>query len=220
MASLSDAIPRDLFRGMFENVSEEVVAKERTRFYRRDPNGASTVNLFCWDEAVHRGAVDDGEEMKDFHPSDLGKAYQLTKKRIGEEPFKEVFCTTFFNEHSRQLYRGQRANFPFAQIDLVHCYPNDIHISDVVLADLTRPVVDRSSVARRSHAGLHVFPALLEGLIEVANEKGAQRLSLVAASPAAHDVFSRYGFAPTDTQVSQYAFQNFGHSHAMALTVA
>lgn len=220
MVSLSEAIPRDLFAEMFNNVEEKISAKERTRFYRNDPGGASTVNLFCWDEAIHRGLVGDGEEMKQYHPSDLGKAYQLTKDRIGAEPFQEVFCTTFYNEHSKQRYLGRRANLPFAQIDLVQCYPNDIHVSDLVLADLTRPVVDMNPIAPRSHAGLHVFPALLDGLIAVARAKGVDRLSLVAASPAAHDVFSKYGFSPTETMVSQFAFQNQGFGHAMALSVS
>lgn len=219
MALLSDAIPRDLFGRMFGSVSEKVIAKERTRFYREDPHGASTVNLFCWDEGVARGAVADGDEMKEYHPAHLLKAYQLTKKRLGEEPFKEVFCTSFYNEHSKQDFFGRRRNLPFAQIDLVHCYPNDIHISDIHLLDLTQPVKDPTDIAPRTHRGLHVFNELLEGLEGVARKKGIERLSLVAASRAAHDVFSRYGFAPTETPVSQYAFVNLGFSHAMAKPV-
>lgn len=220
MATLSDAVPREHFAGMFSVVREVITADDRASFYQNDPSGASTVNLFAWDEAVHRGLVKKGEEMQKYHPHDLPRAYRLTKQRIAREPFQEVFCAEYYNEHSEQDFFGKPAQFPFAQIDLVHCYPGDIHISDVTLLDLTRPVLDRSEIAPRTHRGLHVFPLLLERLLDVAREKGAKRLSLVAASRSAHDAFSRYGFKPTDTAVSQYAFRNFGHSHAMALEVS
>lgn len=219
MQSLSDAIPRDHFRNLFEVVEETVTADDRDSFYEADAVGASTVNLFMWDEAVHRGLVKNGEEMKKFHPHDPKRAYRLTKSRINREPIKEVFCAEFFNEHSDQDFFGQRARFPFAQIDLVRCYPDDIHISDVTLLDLTKPVQDRGAIAPRSHRGLHVFHLLLDGLVEVAKANNVKRISLVAASRSAHDVFSRYGFQPTETDVSQFAFHNFGHSHAMALNI-
>lgn len=219
MAHLSDAIPVDYFRSLFSSVEEEVVARNAAAFYVKDPGGASTVNLFAWDEGVSRGLVKDGQEMRNYHPRHLRKAYGLTKARIGEEPFKEVHCVKYYNEHSKQDFFGRKANFPFAEIDLVECYPGDIHIADVTLLDLTQPVQDSSEIAPRSHRGLHVFPLLLEGLISVAKQKGLERLSLVAASRAAHETFSRYGFEPTATPVSQYAFQNLGYSHAMALKV-
>lgn len=218
-SKLSDAIPRDHFRGLFDIVEEVVTANDRASFYDVDAQGASTVNLFVWDEAVHRGLARNGEEMKKFHPHDLNRAYRLTKSRINKEPFQDVYCAEFYNEHSNQTYFGSDQKIPFAQIDLVRCYPEDIHISDVTLLDLTKPIRDRSQIAPRSHMGLHAFPFLLEGLLEVARAQNAKRISLVAASSAAHEVFSRYGFRPTETGVSQYAFRNFGHSHAMALSV-
>lgn len=219
MTSLSDAIPREVFAQMFSEVEEKVIAKERHGFYRNDASGASTVNLFCWDEGVSRGVVKDGAEMQNYHPEKLDKAYQLTKRRVGEEPFKEVFCTSFYNEHSKLPFFGRRSNFPFAQIDLVHCYPDDIHISDVTLLDLTKPIKDTSHIAPRSHRGLHIFGELLDGILDVARKKGVGRVSLVAASTAAHYTFTRYGFVPTDTPVSQYAYNNLGYSHAMARPV-
>lgn len=219
MVTLSDAIPRDLFAAKFSEVDEKVIAKERTRFYREDPSSASTVNLFCWDEGVARGVVKDGEEMKRYHPHNLARAYQLTKERLNEEPFKEVFCTEFYNEHSKQEFGGRKVRLPFAEIKLVHCYPNDIHISDVTLLDLTKPIWEDDPIAPRSHRGLHVFSELLDGLLNVARHRNIGRISLVAASPAAHSVFTRYGFTPTDTPVSQYALRNLGFSHAMAKEV-
>jgi len=219
MVQLSDAIPVDRFNELFTKVEEEVVARNTAAFYVRDPAGASTVNLFVWDEGVSRGLVVNGEEMRKYHPDKPKKAYGLTKLRVGQEPFREVFCVKYYNEHSRQNYFGKNVNLPFAQIDLVECYPSDIHIADITLLDLTKPVRDNAEPAPRSHRGLHVFPLLLDGLMSVAKQKGLDRLSLVAASRAAHDTFSRYGFKPTDTPVSQYAFQNLGFGHAMALNV-
>ena len=84
---------------------------------------------------------------------------------------------------------------PFAELHLVSCYPNDIHISDVVLRDLTKPVSDLSSIAPRSHKGLHVFQHLLEGLLSVAKQKGVERLSLVAASSSAPRRFRSVRFS-------------------------
>jgi len=219
MAQLADAIPLDHFRTLFSVVEENVVSRNTAAFYVKDPAGASTVNLFVWDEGVSRGIVKNGDEMRKYHPDKLKKAYGLTKKRIGEEPFREVYCAKYYNEYSKQSIFGKQANLPFAEIDLVECFPGDIHIADVTLLDLTKPVQDRSEIAPRSHKGLHVFPLLLDGLMSVARQKGLERISLVAASRAAHETFSRYGFEPTDTPVSQYAFQNLGFSHAMALKV-
>tara|TARA_R110000822_G_scaffold184513_5_gene323857 strand:+ start:310 stop:1017 length:708 start_codon:yes stop_codon:yes gene_type:complete len=219
LVALSDAIPLDHFKTLFSTVEEVVVARNTAAYYVRDPASVSTVNLFVWDEGVSRGLVKDGEEMRKYHPHKLRKAYGLTKSRIGEEPFKEVYCAQYFNEHSTQDFFGNMIRFPFAKIDLVQCYPNDIHISDVTLLDLTKPLIDKSKNAPRSHRGLHVFPLLLDGLKSVAKQKGVGRLSLVAASPAAHETFSRYGFKPTDAPASHYAFKNLGFSHAMALTL-
>lgn len=219
LAQLSDAIPLDHFKAMFRTVEEDVIARNTAAYYVKDSAGASNVNLFVWDEAVNRGVVKDGEEMRKFHPHKLRKAYGLTKGRIGEEPFQEVYCAKYFNEHSKQDYFGKKVRFPFARIGLVHCYPGDIHIADVTLLDLTKPVIDRSSNAPRSHRGLDVFPLLLDGLKSVAKEKGLTRLSLVAASRAAHETFTLYGFVPTDTPVSQHALKNLGFSHAMALAL-
>jgi len=216
---LSDAIPIDHFSKLFATVEEEVVARNTAAFYVKDPAGASTVNLFVWDEAVSRGVVKNGDEMRKYHPHKLRKAYGLTKSRIGTEPFREVHCVKFYNEHSKRDFFGKSANFPFAEIDLVECYPGDIHIADVTLLDLTQPVRDRSEVGPRSHKGLHVFNLLFDGLMSVAKQKGLERLSLVAASKAAHETFSRYGFKPTETPVSQHAFHNLGFSHAMAVNV-
>ncbi|WIA55930.1 hypothetical protein N6H05_23425 [Sphingobium sp. WTD-1] len=219
MTHLSDAIPLEHFKTLFSTVEEVIVARNTAAYYVRDSASASTTNLFVWDEAIGRGLVKDGEEMRKYHPHKLRKAYGLTKDRIGEEPFKEVYCVKYFNEYSTQNFFGEEARFPFAQIDLVQCYPGDIHISDVTLLDLTKPLMDQSKIAPRSHRGLHVFPMLLDGLKSVAKQKGIRRLSLMAASPAAHETFSRYGVTPTDAPASQYAFKNLGFSHAMALTL-
>lgn len=219
MVSLSDAIPIEHFRNLFVIVRKKIIARNLVDFYTNDPEVASTVNLFVWDEGVNRGVVKNGDDMRIYHPHDLAKAYSLTKNRLGEEPFKEIYCVKYYNEHSKQDFLGSRVDIPFAEIDLVECYPGDIHIADVTLLDLTKPVRDMSEISPRSHKGLHVFPLLLDGLMSVAKQKGLERLSLVAASKAAHDTFARYGFQPTDTPVSQYAFQNMGFGHAMALKV-
>jgi hypothetical protein len=220
MAELSDAIPGAQFKSMFSTVTEVITARDRESYYESDPNGASTVNHFVWDEAVSRGVVkDEGAEMRAYHPDDPAGAYALTRLRIGEEPFKDIFCAEYYNEHSKQDYFGRQANFPFARISLVQCYPNDIHIADLTLLDLTAPVQDDSEVSPRSHEDLRVFPILLDGLKKVAEARGVERLSHVPRSPAAHRMFSEYGFEPTKTDFSEFDIASLSWSHSVAMQI-
>jgi hypothetical protein len=220
LAQLSDAMPLAQFKGMFSTVTEVVTARDRESYYASDPEGASRANLFVWEEAVSRGVVkDEGAEMRSRDPDDPAGAYALTRLRIGEEPFKDIFCAEYYNEHSEQIQFGREANFPFARISLVHCYPNDIHIAELALLDLAAPVQNDSEVPARSHEELGLFPILLEGLKKVAEARGVERLSHVPRSPAARRMFSEHGFEPTETDwQSKMEMLSFSHGVAMQIT--
>jgi hypothetical protein len=128
------------------------------------------------------------------------------------DPILDAYCANFFNEHD--------PNYPFLKIEMIQCLPSDIHIIDVHMLDLTRPANDPPTEgAPRSHHGLHLFGQLLDRLKHVAAARGVERISLVAASPAAHDVFSRYGFKVSGAPASQYAWKNVGFSHGMVLSL-
>jgi hypothetical protein len=213
--SLADAIPRDDFSSRFALVEERITARNVKEFLKEYPVPASTTALYVWDEMVHRRRVVNPSETAAYHPGPPDRLLNFVSRRLGGQPFGEVFCADYFNEFS-----AAAGDIPFATFKLVHCYPSDIHIVDVELLDLQRPVADDGSNAPRSHAGLGLFPAFLDGLLRVARDRGAKRISLVAASPGSAEVFRRYNFTPSAAPASAFAAEYVGFSFAMVLLVA
>lgn len=124
-------------------------------------------------------------------------------------PISDAYYAEWFN--------GLSDDEPFIKIELCQCYPSDIHIADVVFADLSRPANDTTEVSPRQHHGLGIFDEFLDRLRGVARDRGVERISLVAASPAAHVFFSKHGFEVSPTLVGQTAFDTLGYSHPMIL---
>lgn len=217
---LSDAVLRAEFTNLFGEYEERTIASDVAGYLKADIDSASVALLYVWDEMVHRGLVPNPRDMARYYPDHRNRIYAFIRETLGKESFKDAWSAEFYNRHSRQSYFGRDTIFPFAQFEIVHCYPNDIHIADVALLDLTRPVRDMTHAAPRSHAGLHLFPKFLAGLRKVALSKNATRISLVAASPSAATVFSRYDFIASEAPASAYASQFVGHGHAMILLVS
>lgn len=209
--NLSDAMPRDLIAERFVGARESVVADDVKSLRRHLPSVAGAVSIFSWDEMLYRGVIREGDAMRRYYPSKPDKAFQLVWKKLGRMPITAAYCAKWFSDLDQIN--------PFIQINLCQCYPNDIHIHDIVFADLTRPANDQSRLAPRSHRGLGLFGPFFEQLLLVAKFRGLSRISLIAASPAAHEFFTKFGFEVSPTQVGKHAFQNFGHSHPMFYTI-
>lgn len=209
---LSDAVPIDTFRSLFSEVRESVIANDVRSYLKNEVVSASTTALYVWDEMVARGKVVNPLETAQFFPQRKEKLYGLVSRRLQRDAFADAWAAEYYNEMSEEA-----GGNPFCQLQLIRCYPNDIHIADITLSDLRSPTQDQSGVAPRAFKSLHLFPEILERLKSVAEHRNATRLSLVAASPVAHEVFSRYGFVPSSAPSSNYAYTMHRFGHAMVL---
>lgn len=206
---LRDSLPLETISARYPEAREEVLADSvaalRANLLARIP----PVGLFVWDEMAFRGDTKKPDRMQKVYPYHSERMFPFVTKELGRMPISDAYYAEWFN--------GLNADEPFIKIELCQCYPNDIHIADVVFADLSRPAKDRSEVAPRSHCGLGIFDEFLDRLRRVARDRGVERISLVAASPAAHVFFSKHGFQVSPTLVGRTAFETLGHSHPMFL---
>jgi len=79
---------------------------------------------------------------------------------------------------------------------------------------LERPTTGHGA---RPYHGLHVLGVFLDRVKELARERRLDRISLMAASPKAHEVFARHGFVVGDGAMAQWTYDNVGMSHPMLL---
>lgn len=208
---LRDALPVETIAARYPEAREVVLADSVTALRSNLPERISPVGLFVWDEMAFRGATTKPDKMQKIYPHHEERMFQFVTKELGRVPISDAYYAEWFN--------GLDDSEPFIKIELCQCYPNDIHIADVVFADLSRPARDLYEVAPRSHRGLGIFDEFLDRLCAIARDRGVERISLVAASPAAHSFFSSRGFQVSPTLVGRTAFETLGYSHPMFLTV-
>jgi hypothetical protein len=211
MLNLSDALPRQTIMERYPEAREQVVVSGVRQLREERPQDIPAVALFVWDEMAHRGVTSDPQKMQAIYPDNADRIFDFVQDELGSPPITDAYYARWFNNLHDKL--------PFIKIELCQCYPSDIHIADVVFADLARPVKDVSEVSPRFHRGLSIFDEFLDLLREVARDRDVERISLVAASPAAHTFFSRHGFEVSPTPVGQMAFNMLGYSHPMTLAV-
>lgn len=200
MAELSDAVPRDRFIPMFDDVREEIVATDIDALEAHRPNDVVGVSLYVWDEMVHRGVTKEPFKIAPIINSGMVGIYDFVRKELGREPVTDVYSTRFFNEIDPTM--------SFVDVTLLQCFPDDIHIADVEFADNRRPIDDTAPVkGARNYHGLNIFDDFLERLKGVARDRGAGRLSLMVGGPGLYEVFARHGFKVGDSVMAQMAFE-------------
>jgi hypothetical protein len=158
---------------------------------------------------VHRGRVGDPFKIAPIINRGYGGIYEFVQRELGEAPVRDAFAVEFFNDLSDKS---------FVEVSLAHCYPADIHICDVEFSDNRRKVDARDPTrAYRTFKGLHVFDDFLTRLKNVAQENGAERISLMVAFPGLHEVFSRHGFQIGETEMAKKAYAIAGKGYPMFL---
>ena len=206
--TLRDALPLDTIAARFPNAREVVLADSIATLRANLQERISPVGLFVWDEMAYRGDTKKPDKMQKVYPYHSERMFPFLTKELGRVPISDAYYAKWYDGDG---------DAPFIDIELCQCYPSDLHIADVVFADLSRPAKDKSEIAPRHHRGLGIFDEFLERLRGVARDRGLERISLVAASPAAHEFFSKRGFEVSPTLVGQTAFNSLGYSHPMIL---
>jgi GNAT superfamily N-acetyltransferase len=205
--TLRDALPLEIIATRYPEAREVVLADSVAALQANLLARIPPVGLFVWDEMAFRGDTKKPEKMQKIYPYHAERMFPFVTKELGRVPISDAYYAEWFN--------GLSDDKPFIKVELCQCYPNDIHIADIVFADLSRPIRDNCEVAPRSHRGLGIFDEFLGRLRGVARDRGVERISLVAASPAAHMFFSKHGFQVSPTLVGQTAFETLGYSHPM-----
>lgn len=212
MAELSDAVSVDLFAPPFADVRRVIDANTVPEFRANCGEKIAGVCMFVWDEMVHRGRVRNPQKIARIVQNDFVGIYSFVQRNLGKAPLTQAHASRFFNEFDQKR--------SFADVFLARCYPNDIHICDVEFSDNRRRVAaDDPTEPFRAYHGLHVFDVFLERLRGIAQQLSAERISLIVAYPPLHAVFSRHGFAVSETTMAQRAFRMAGHGHPMVLNI-
>jgi len=214
MPTLKDAIPVDLFTPTFKEVRENVIATTVRDFLNRKSNQVPSLCLFIWDEMVHRGVVPDKEKftISPIIDNEYKGIYKFVKDALGKEPVSDVYSVEYFNEVV--------PNDPFVKVSLAQCFPNDIHIVDVVFLDNRKRIIAKDPSSEfRTYKGLHVFDKFLDRLKGVARARDVGRISLLVVWPPLHKVFTRHGFRVSETEMAQRSYKTAGHGYSMYLPI-
>lgn len=205
--TLSNAVPREAIFGIFPLMEERIQTSTVPEFLIKESAKLPGACMFIWDEMVHRGDAIEPFKIAPIINNDYKGIYEFVSEELGDGAFKEAFSTKFFNEYS---------DHSFADVVLVHCYPNDIHICDVEFSDNRSPLEAADPTKQfREYKGLHIFDQFLDNLRITAKDIGADRLSLMVATPPLHEVFTRHGFQISDTETAQIAYASAGTGHPM-----
>ncbi len=215
MAELADAVPRELFIPLFEQVEEKVLAKDWATFQKVKPEQVPGICMFVWDEMVHRKATSSPFKIAPYMENGFKGVAPFVAKELGKPIATEAFSVSYYNEVTPKL--------SFVDVSLVRCYPNDIHIADVEFSDNRRPLHAGNKTkgsTNRGYHGLHIFGEFVERLHAIAKEKGVERISLMVADAPLYPVFKKYGFEVSPTKMAQMAFKMAGTGFPMILKVA
>lgn len=214
MAQLADAIPKDLFVPMFQDVKETILATDWESFQKSRAKDVSGVCLFIWDEMVHRGVTAEPFKIAPIVNNDFKGIAKFVRQELKKWPVTEAYAVSYYNEVDPKN--------SFVDVSLVRCWPNDIHIADLEFSDNRKPAHAGKKVkssALRNYHGLHVFGDFIARLKNVAKEKGIERISLMVAHPDLYEVFRRHGFKVSETNMSKMAFERSRAGFPMILSV-
>lgn len=207
---LAETLPRGAIEMKVGPFDERIGFTDADTFIRNDKNTMSTVGLYVWDQMVARKVVADPRALASVYPNRLDKMAQFIKRELRQDWITDAFTT--------QLVSPIRPDYAFVDLKIVQCYPRDIHIADVEFSDPRNPLDEPTTgIGARRYRGLGVFGDFLDAVRRLARERGLDRISLMAASPQAHETFSRYGFKVGDGARAQWTFENVGFSHPMLL---
>mgnify|MGYP003637546297 CR=1 FL=1 len=188
---------------------ESTVADDVSSFLAKQPEKVPPTCLYIWDQAVHRGRISKPFKIAPIVNNGNVGIYDFVTQELGRPAFIDAYSVTFAHPVT---------GYDFAEVSLVQCYPDDIHICDVAFSDTTAPLSpSQSEIERRGYRGLHVFGQFIDQLATVARDRGVGRLSLMVASRGLPPVFARYGFKPSKTKAAKAALKSTGFGYPMIL---
>jgi hypothetical protein len=209
---LNEVIPAERFAETYAQVCREVLATTVEQWRTRRSKDIPSTMMFIWDEMVHRGIARSPFKVAPIVNSGFKGIYEFIEEELGHSPLSDAFAVEYFNE--------LEPTSSFAEVSLVQCFPNDLHISDVEFSDQRHPLPATHPDRRhRKYKGLHVFEQFLDRLRSVARARGTERISGLVASPPVHHVLARHGFQISDSKMALAAYRRTGQGHAMILRV-
>jgi hypothetical protein len=208
---LADAVPDDAIARIFPSAQKTLVTVDPTEFRKIRADYVPLLCQFIWHEMVRHGIACEPYGIGSVWDESAEVIHAFVRQQLQDEPILDALVVE---------YRNGFAYIPFAQVSIVRCFPNDLHICDVQFSD-NRSYIDVKDPARRlrDHRGLHVFGEFLDRLIAVAKASEVDRISLICRTPALHQVFERYGFQLNDTAIAKLAQSWFGCGHSMILRI-
>lgn len=210
ISQLEDTVPAGRFTETYGQVRREVRATTVEQWRVHRAKDVPPTLMFIWDEMVHRGLAPAPLKVAPIVNNGFKGLYDFVERELDRPPLSAAYAVEYFNE--------LKPASSFAEVSLVHCFPNDIHICDVEFSDQRHPL-PRPDRKYREYQGLHVFGEFLDRLRAVARARGAERISGLVASPPVHHVLARHGFRVSDSKSAQMAARRAGHGHAMILNV-
>lgn len=213
ITQLEDAVPAERFAEFYDQVRHTVLASTVQQWQIRRAKDIPPTLMFIWDEMVHRGVALAPFKVAPIVNNGFKGLYDFVERELGRPPISAAYAVEYFN----QLQPASS----FAEVSLVHGFPNDIHICDVEFSDQRHPLpANHPDLKYRKYKGLHVFGEFLDRLRSIARARGAERISGLVASPPVHHVLARHGFRVSDSKMAQEAARRAGHGHAMILPVS
>jgi len=212
ITQLEDAVPAERVAETYGQVRRVVLATTIEQWRARRAKDIPPTMMFIWDEMVHRAIAPTPFKVAPIVNNGFKGLYEFVEHELGRSPLSAAYAVEYFNE-----LRPARS---FAEVSLVHCFPNDIHICDVEFSDQRHALPANHPERRhREYKGLHVFGEFLDRLRSIAQARGAERISGLVASPPVHHVLTRHGFRISASKRAQEAARRAGHGHAMILEV-
>lgn len=210
---LNHAVPEERFAAIYGDIRKTPLATTVSELRTRRSKDVPPTLMFIWDEMVHRGIARAPFKIAPIVNSGFKGIYEFVQRELGKAPLTAAYAVKYFSV--------SEADNSFAEVSLVHCFPNDIHICDVEFSDQRHPLpANHPDRKFRRYKGLHVFDEFIDRLCMVARARDADRISGLVASPPVHYVLARHGFRVSDSKMAQAAARTVGHGHAMILSVA
>lgn len=208
MKNLSDVMPEASFSNKFKTIKKTVVASSIQELNRNRDKDVVGISLFVWDEMVDRGIAKYPLKIAPIINNGYRGIYDFVAKELGSDPVKDVLAVTYFNENDSAL--------SFADTTIAQCFPNDLHIADIELADNSKKALrNNPSKGYRNYPGLHLLGEYLDRLSQVGKDRGVGRLSLMVGDKDVYPVFKRHGFVVSTTKIAQMAFSAAGQGFPM-----
>jgi hypothetical protein len=208
MKNLDDVMPEASFSNRFSKIEKKTVASSIHELKKNRDKDVVGISLFVWDEMVDRGIAKDPFKIAPVINNGFIGIYDFVAKELGSDPVKDVLAVAYFNENDSIL--------SFADTTIAQCFPNDLHIADIELADNSKKALRQNpSKGYRNYPGLHLLDEYLDRLTQVGKGRGVDRLSLMIGDKDVYPVFKRHGFVVSTTQMAQMAFRAAGQGFPM-----